>query len=89
MNHDPAQGSGADSPAEETVPDLELTTPASNRPPTDLSRLWLSLFAWSQHFRVSSRAAFASLLVILAHFTLFLVVASNLCADSGPVQDHE
>ncbi len=48
----------------------------------DFSRLWMSLFAWFYHFRVS-RAAFAALLAILAHFTLFLVATSNLFSSDG------
>jgi hypothetical protein len=48
----------------------------------DFSRLWMSLFAWFYHFRVS-RAAFAALLAILAHFTLFLVATANLFSSDG------
>jgi hypothetical protein len=85
MSNDP-DFNGADSPAEE-VPKIEPAV-APARPPSNLSKLWLSLFAWAQHFRLS-RAAFSALLVILAQFTWFLVVASNLDAATGAGTEHD
>lgn len=75
-------------PHEQQTDDDVMSEPEAMTRPTprviraDFSRLWMSLFAWFYHFRVS-RAAFAALLAILAHFTLFLVATANLFSSDG------